>query len=129
MPLLASETIWEDQAAACMARIVDAGQTAYQIGQIDGVVYGVYRLPGGASVSNGALASSDVFVNTPSTSYGWTVDGTGWNFRHVFSSTHFPDADQRYRIEVWATPTTDQPAPRGAIPAHFEVYTKPVFMS
>jgi hypothetical protein len=61
---------------------------------------------------NAALSVANVLFDTLQTDTLWTIDTTGYNFRHVLDvSTHaaFAIAGRRYLVEYTLTPTSGQP--------------------
>ena len=64
-----------------------------------------------ANHANAALAVADVVFDTLQTDPIWTVDATGYNFRHVLDvSAHqaFTVAGRRYLVEYQLTPAAGQ---------------------
>jgi len=66
-----------------MARLVDQeGDPVVQAG-VSTITWAVYPEGGGSAVATGSLTPSNVIYDTLQTDAIWTVDSTGFNFRHM----------------------------------------------
>jgi hypothetical protein len=112
-------TAFKNGSAVLMARIVDsAGDYVQQVG-ITEIEYSIYELdPCRSDVlapvaghDGVALDVEDVIYNTLETGGLWTVDETGYNFRHeidVSQSEAFPKAGVQYQVRYELTPSVGQ---------------------
>jgi hypothetical protein len=106
-------TVWERGGAVVMARVqgTRTSGVADNMDQsdIDGVTYWVYEkyTSGYIATSDNAsqaLTVADVVYNTLQTDNRWTVDSTGYNFRHTLTSTAFPTGGRAYRAQYLFNP-------------------------
>ena len=112
-------TAFKNGSVTLLARIVGAGGANVLQADINTVKYTVYLLddqnPDSRTAvsehANVTLAVADVIFNTLQTDAIWTVDTTGYNFRHVLDvSAHqaFTVAGRRYLVEYQLTPAVGQ---------------------
>lgn len=112
-------TAFKNGSAVLMARIIDAAGDHVQQAGITAIVYSIYELdpcrPDALTPVAGhegvALAVEDVIYNTLQTGGLWTVDATGYNFRHeidVSQSEAFPKAGVQYQVRYELTPVAGQ---------------------
>jgi hypothetical protein len=112
-------TAFKNGSATLLARIVGAGGANILQADINTVKYTVYLLDDQnadsrtavAEHANAALVVAEVIFDALQTDAMWTVDATGYNFRHVLDvSTHkaFAIAGRRYMIEYQLTPAIGQ---------------------
>jgi hypothetical protein len=112
-------TAFKNGSVTLLARIVNGLGVNIVRTDIVAVKYFVHLLddqnPDGRTPVTGhtdvALAVSDVIFNTLQTDAIWTVDGTGYNFRHVMDISAyqaFAVAGRRYLIEYQLSPTVGQ---------------------
>ena len=102
-----------------LARVVGDDDDPVTIADINSIEYTVYLLddqtPDSRTAVEGhtdaTLTVSDVLFNSLQTDSLWTVDATGYNFRHVPDvSEHqaFAVAGRRYLVEYQLTPAVGQ---------------------
>jgi hypothetical protein len=112
-------TAFKNGSITLLARIVDGQGTNVVRASILTTRYTVYLLddqnPDSRAAVTGhtnvALAVSDVIFNSLQTDAIWTVDATGYNFRHVLDvsmNQAFTVAGRRYLIEYQLGPTVGQ---------------------
>jgi hypothetical protein len=112
-------TAFKNGSATLMARVVRQTGANISESDISAIHYSVYLLDDQNADSrtavtghtNVALAVAGVVFNTLQTDAIWTVDTTGYNFRHVLdisAQTAFAIAGRRYLIEYRITPTAGQ---------------------
>jgi hypothetical protein len=112
-------TAFKNGSITLLARIVDGQGTNVVRASILTAKYTVYLLddqnPDSRAAVTGhinvALAISDVIFNSLQTDAIWTVDTTGYNFRHVLDvsvNQAFTVAGRRYLIEYQLAPTVGQ---------------------
>ena len=112
-------TAFKNGSVTLLARIV--GQSGGNVlpADINTVKYTVYLLDDQNSDSRTAVAGhtnvtlpvADVLFNTLQTDAIWTVDTTGYNFRHVLdvsANPAFAVAGRRYLVEYQLTPAVGQ---------------------
>lgn len=118
------ETIWEDAAIQCLARVTGLAGAAITQTSLSSITYKIFDLNGATPntpISSGTLTIASVVFDALQTDARWTLDTTGYNFRHAHVPTAFPIGDHTYRIEYVFTPTNGD-----AFPGVFEVYAKAV---
>jgi hypothetical protein len=112
-------TAFKNGTAVLMARIVDSDGDNIQQTDVSAVKYSVYELdscrPDNLTVVDGhedvTLTVADVVYDSLQTGGLWTVDSTGYNFRHeinVTSAEAFPKAGAQYQVRYQLTPTDGQ---------------------
>jgi hypothetical protein len=112
-------TAFKNGSLTALARVVGADGANIDQTDISSIKYTVYLLDdqdpdSRTAVANHtavALAVAGVVFNTLQTGPLWTVDATGYNFRHVLNvSPHqaFAIADRRYLIEYELTPAAGE---------------------
>jgi hypothetical protein len=112
-------TVFKNSSVTLLARIVDENGANIQLANIAAAEYTAYLLDdqdadariaviGHAGVS---LTPANVLHDSLQTDAVWTVDTTGYNFRHTLDvSSHpvFTVAGRRYLIEYRLTPNAGQ---------------------
>ena len=112
-------TAFKNGSVTLLARVVGAAGTNIVQADLSSIKYTVYLLDDQdpdsrtavANHTDVALSIAGVIFNTLQTDPLWTVDASGYNFRHVLDvSTHpaFTIAGRRYLIEYQLTPTSGQ---------------------
>jgi len=102
-----------------LARIVDSDGDDVQQADVTAVKYSVFEIdpcrPDNLTVvaghDNVSLSVSQVIYDTLQTGGLWTVDSTGYNFRHeinVSSAEAFPKAGAQYQVRYELTPAAGQ---------------------
>ena len=102
-------TVFEDGGASLMARVV--GPDAANITQAGttSITWAAYDVvAGGAATASDTLTVSSVVFDTLQTDARWTVDSTGYNFRHDMPATTFATGGTTYRIEYKFTPASGE---------------------
>jgi hypothetical protein len=110
---------FKNGSAILMARIVGAGGANIVRADITAIRYSVYLLDDQdpdartavANHDNVALSVASVVFDSLQTDATWTVDTTGYNFKHVLnvsSSPAFSVAGRRYLVEYRLTPAAGQ---------------------
>jgi hypothetical protein len=112
-------TVFRHGTAVLMARVVDANAEAINQASVASVGYTIYALersnpeslnavPGHENV---ALDVEQVVFDTLQTGGGWSVDETGYNFRHevdVTADEAFGEAGRVYQVRYEVVPVTGQ---------------------
>jgi hypothetical protein len=112
-------TAFKNGSVTLLARIVGAQDENVLQANINSVHYTVYLLDDQNPDSRSAVAEhadvplvvSEIIFDTLQTDPTWTVDTTGYNFRHVLDvSAHqaFAVAGRRYLVEYRLTPAVGQ---------------------
>jgi hypothetical protein len=112
-------TAFKNGSVTLLARIVGQSGANVQQSDINTITYTIYLLDDQnpdsrtavADHTDVALTVANVIFNTLQTDAIWTVDATGYNFRHVLDvSDHqaFTIAGRRYLIEYQLTPAAGQ---------------------
>ena len=111
--------VFKNGTATCLARVVGADAANITQSDIDTVTYSIYMLndqnadtradvTGHTAVE---LVVADTIFDTLQTDDIWTVDDTGYNFKHeidISENEAFAIAGREYLIEFSLTPTTGQ---------------------
>lgn len=106
---IATHEVFEGENAVILARLVAAdGSSLTGSSFQDSVALKVWDAtadtPPGTAIWSTTLAKGDVVFNTLQTDGYWTIDGTGYNFRHtVPASSAFPKGGRTYRCEYTLT--------------------------
>lgn len=112
-------TAFKNGSAILMARIVDSAGAYIQQSGVSAIKYSIYELDpcrtdnvavvvGHDTVS---LSVSSVVYDSLQTGGLWTIDATGYNFRHqidVSQDEAFPKAGTHYQVRYELTPTAGQ---------------------
>ena len=112
-------TALKNGSATLLARVVGGDGTAILPADVASAKYSVYLLddqdPDSRTAVTGhtsvSLTVADVIFNSLQTDALWTIDGTGYNFRHVMDvSTNpaFAIAGRRFLVEYELTPASGQ---------------------
>ncbi|QDU54326.1 hypothetical protein [Aeoliella mucimassa] len=112
-------TVFKHGSAVLLARIVGPEGTAVTTSDLASVRYSVYQVdpvdPDALTAVEGhaevSLTVADVFYDTLQTGGPWSVDETGYNFRHdlpVDSDEAFPIAGADYQVRYEVIPTSGQ---------------------
>ena len=102
-----------------MARIVGEDDTPVTTSDISSIKYSIYLLDDQdadsrtavSGHSDASLTVSNVLFDSLQTDSFWTVDATGYNFRHtpdVSANVAFAVAGRRYLVEYLLTPSLGQ---------------------
>lgn len=101
--------VMEDGGAQTMARVLANDATNAQQADISSITYKVFDIDNSnTETATGTLTVSDVIFDTLQTDARWSVDTTGYNFRHEVPATAFPTGGNRYQIEYKCTPASGQ---------------------
>ena len=112
-------TVAKGGTATCLARIVGEDAAAIDQAGISTATYSVFLLdehdPDARSVVSGhdevSLVVSAIIFNSLQTDARWTVDDTGYNFRHtidVSANSAFAMAGRSYLVEYRLAPPSGQ---------------------
>ncbi|MBN1393740.1 MAG: hypothetical protein JW959_01730 [Pirellulales bacterium] len=102
-----------------LARVVGGDADPITIADVDSIEYSIYLLddqnPDDRTAVDGhadaSLTVADVLFNSLQTDSLWTVDATGYNFRHTPEVAAYPAfavAGRRYLVEYRIAPTLGQ---------------------
>lgn len=99
-------TVWENQSLVVFARIANISGDYITQATITSIAGGTYDLDDGSAVATfSVVVGSSVFDTLQTGDARWTVDSTGYNFRHTVPGTALPEGDKRYQVEIVLTPT------------------------
>ncbi len=112
-------TAYKNGSAILMARIVDSAGAYIQQSGVSQIEYSIFELdpcrPDNVVAVAGhdsvALSVSSVIYDSLQTGGLWTVDATGYNFRHqinVSQNEAFPKAGTQYQVRYELTPSAGQ---------------------
>lgn len=111
--------VFKNGAAILLARVVGADGEAVTQSDLSAIRYSVLELDAGLPDSTSAVAGHDnvplsvgsVVFDTLQTDSLWSIDATGYNFRHeidVGAAEAFPTAGVSYQVRYEATPVSGQ---------------------
>lgn len=107
LPELTKSTIYEDQSAVLLARLVNADGDYITQSTISSIAYQVFDLgAAGAQSSTGTFVVASTVFNSLQTGMEWSRDDTGYNFKATVPASAFPTARRQYRVEVAFTPSS-----------------------
>ncbi len=112
---------FKNGSAVCLARIMDPSGVAITSGDLAAIAYTAYsldpddedlRTPITGHIANAVTVANAIYDTLQTADAAWTVDTTGYNFRHeldVSTSPVFVVAGTDYLVEYTITPTAGQP--------------------
>jgi len=111
--------VFDSATATLLARVVGWDGTAVTQTSLSSIVYSIFLLddsdPDARTDVDGhtdvELRIADVICDSLQTDDLWTVDATGYNFRHTIDISEnpaFAAAGRRYLVEYTLTPTSGQ---------------------
>ena len=109
-PSVLNVTVWEDEGVVTFARIVSIEGSNVTQASLSSIACAVYD----ADANNTLVASPTVTVasavfdtlQTSATDPRWSVDSTGYNFRHTLAASNFPEGGRRYLVKYVFTPVS-----------------------
>ncbi len=112
-------TVFQNGSAILMARVVDSSAQTINRASVASIRYSIYELdksdPGSLTPVVGhdavSLTVDDVIYDTLQNDSFWTIDTTGYNFRHgidVAANDAFSKAGKVYQIRYELTPVLGQ---------------------
>lgn len=112
-------TVFQNATATFLARVEDSSGALITQANVSAVAYTVSEISKDDSAvqraivghENIALSKTDVVYDTLQTDSTWTVDATGYNFRHELDVSQyeaFAEVGQVYQVRFEVTPTTGQ---------------------
>jgi hypothetical protein len=103
-----TQAVFEDSGLVLMGRGRSPGGAYFQQADFDSIKLKIYdaAAPATLIVPEITLTISDVIFNSLQTSDSnrWTIDTTGYNFRHVVRAAHLPTGGREARLEYKFTP-------------------------
>jgi len=99
-------TIYEDTGVTCMSRIFGDDGTAVEQSDISSITLAVFKNTSTSATYTASLTVADVIFDTLQTDDRWSLDSTGYNFRHAVVASVFADGDATYRLEFKFTPAS-----------------------
>ncbi|NQU23631.1 MAG: hypothetical protein HQ567_20300 [Candidatus Nealsonbacteria bacterium] len=112
-------TAFKNGSATLLARVVGADGAPITQADVASASYSVYLLDDRDADARAAVTGHDgvalsvasIVFNSLQTDSLWTVDATGYNFRHVLDASAnqaLPTAGRRYLVEFTLTPNSGQ---------------------
>jgi hypothetical protein len=112
-------TVFKHGSLVVLARVLGYGAAAITQATVQSIAYTVYLLdPHDPDVATAVEDHSAVAIDKAAAVFDvlqtdamWTVDSTGYNFRHtldVLTNDAFTIAGRKYRIEIVITPVSGQ---------------------
>lgn len=124
MPTPTKGEVYEDSGAVLMARVQGEDATNITQAGTTAVTYKVFDADSttpNTAVATGTLTVADVIFDALQTDARWTLDSTGYNFRHTMAASVFNDPNHRYEIEYLFDPVSGED-----FFVLFHIYTRPV---
>lgn len=103
--------VTEDGGAGFLARLVGnsaANVTQASLSSASVKVFDLDSDDPDTAVYTATLTISSVIFDALQTDDRWTVDSTGYNFRHDMPASAFPTGSHNYRVEYKFTPTSGE---------------------
>ena len=98
-----TDTVLEDSTFSIMARVHANGSNLLQA-DVSSITYSIFYTDSTvAHTTSTALTVSSVIYDTLQTDSRWTVDGTGYNFRHDVAASVLTDPTRVYQFEYLFT--------------------------
>jgi len=97
---------WEDSGCSVMARVTGQDGEAITQASITAITCTVFQA--GTSVGTPAVVVADSVFDTLQTDSRWTIDDTGYNFRHDVPAVSFATGDKIYRLEYKFDPAAGE---------------------
>lgn len=116
--------IWEDGGASFMARIVGNDAVAITQAAITAITCAVVNAVTLASVATPTIAVASTVFDSYQTDARWTVDTTGYNFRHDMPASSFATGDTTYEIDYLFDPVSGE-----NFPVVFRVHARSIAIS
>lgn len=104
--------IFEDGSADCMARITGGDGSNIMQSDVTSIAFAVFDTHGATpdtAISSGTVTVADDVFDTLQTDSRWSLDATGYNFRHDHGATVFPTGGHVYQVEYKFT-SSETPA-------------------
>lgn len=120
---IVTAAVWEDATAVMLARVVGADADNVAQADISSIACKVFD-SSGAEIINPSITVSSVVYDDLQTGDEWTVDSTGYNFRHALPTTAFPSGGSIYTVEYVFTATDGS-----VFPVVYRVTTQNLFSS
>ena len=123
-PIVGRGEVYEDSAAVILARISDAAGATISQATVSAVNYEVWQKNGTAAViTTTALTVNTVCYTALQTNATmWTVDDTGYNFKHTLGTNILTTANTQYVIQYNFTMVSGD-----VFPVQFELTTRKVY--
>jgi len=118
-PHIENGSVWEDAGSTLMSRVIAPDGSALQQADATSIAYCLYKGTETTVTTSSALTVASVVYDTLQTDAIWTKDSTGYNFKHVISSSTLSDPNTVYRAEYWFTPASGE-----VFPVVFELTTE-----
>jgi hypothetical protein len=106
-PTIIRGTAYEDGGCSIMARITGPDGENIVQADISTITCAVFTRAGAAAGTPAIVVATSVF-DTLQTDSRWTVDNTGYNFRHDVAASILATGDEAYRFEYLFTPSSGE---------------------
>lgn len=111
--IIGHSIVWEDSGGSVMGRVHGVDGEVMVRADITSITFKIFNAKTDAVVDTGTLTIADVIFDTLQTDNRWSLDSTGYNFRHDYGNDAFPDpAVYRYEAIFTATNGTKFPVAR-----------------
>lgn len=102
------DTAFEDTGQIMLGRIRGSDAAYVTQASLTSITCAVVDITTGSEVSviTPSIVIATVIFDTLQTGSLWTVDSTGYNFKHAMPATAFPDASHVYKVTYTATPVS-----------------------
>lgn len=115
-------TVWEDASLTIMARVRGLAGAYITQASLSSIACKVYDLQSGSLVTSPTVTVASAVFDTLQDGDDdprWTLDSTGFNFRHTVPAAGFPDGNKKYRVEYSFVPASGD-----AFPLVVEVFAR-----
>ena len=117
--------LFEDGGGTNIARVANISGTNITQASLSSIYYSVFDMTTSQVIlASTQLTIANVVFDTLQTAAVWTLDSTGYNFRHDFAATCIPEGDHVYRFEYKFTPGSGE-----VFWQPFEITTLPIYTS
>ena len=117
--------LFEDGGGTNLARVTNISGTNITQASLSSIYYSVFDMTTSqVVVAITQLTIANVVFDTLQTASIWTIDSTGYNFRHDFPASAIPEGDHEYRFEYKFTPGSGE-----IFWQPFKIITLPIYTS
>jgi len=102
--LAVQASLWEGGACQCLGRALNWANTPLQQAGLGSLALTVTDLQRSLATYTETVTVASAIFDTLQTDARWTLDATGYNFRHRIPASAFPLGGRSYRAEYKFTP-------------------------
>ena len=101
--------IFEGSSPTILARVLGNDAAAILQADYGDITFEIFKNSSTTAAVTGTVTVSTSVFDSYQTDARWSVDSTGYNFRHSPAATVFADGNASYRIEYKFAPTGEEP--------------------